>query len=143
MNVSCALRFLFALTLSLPAQAGCRDSPQPRVDWTGCSRNMLMLGGDDLTDGVFSRATLTSTDFRRAKMPRAKLNEAEVSFARFEGADLSDADYSKAGGWRVNFSKALLERINFSGADFSRAVLADVMARSSNFSKTERAPASR
>jgi len=60
-----------------------------------------MLGGDDLTEGVLSRAKLTSTEFRRAKLARAKLDEAEISFTRFEDADLSGADLSKVIGWRV------------------------------------------
>src|SRR5215210_2917304 len=111
------LTALLALALAQSAEAGCQDTPQPRVDWTGCSRNLLMLGGDDLTEGVFSRAKLTSTDFRRAKLPSAKLNEGEISFTRFEDANLSGADLSKAVGWRVNFSRANLEGANFTGAD--------------------------
>jgi uncharacterized protein YjbI with pentapeptide repeats len=128
---------LLALTLAAPAQAGCQDSPGPRVDWTGCSRNLLMLGGDDLTEGVFSRAKLTSTDFRRAKLPRAKLNEGEISFTRFEDANLSGADLSKAVGWRVNFNRANLEGANFTGADLSRAVFTEAKASAGNFSKSE------
>src|SRR4051794_25682866 len=90
------LTALLALALAQSAEAGCQDTPQPHVDWTGCSRNMLMLGGDDLTEGVFSRAKLTSTGFRRAKLARAKLDEAELSFTRFEDADLSGADLSRS-----------------------------------------------
>ena len=52
---------LLALALAQSAEAGCQDSPRPHVDWTGCSRNLLMLGGDDLTEGVFSRAVFAST----------------------------------------------------------------------------------
>src|SRR5215218_4843029 len=83
------LAALVALALAQSAEAGCQDPSRPRVDWIGCSKRLLMLGGGDLTEGVFSRAVLTSTDFRRAKLPRAKLNEAEISFTRFEDADLS------------------------------------------------------
>src|SRR5215216_4493516 len=86
---------LLALALTQSAAARCQDAPRPRVDWAGCSRNLLMLGGDDLTEGVFSRAILTSKDFRRSKLARAKLTEAELSFTRFEEADLSGAELSK------------------------------------------------
>ena len=67
MKASRCLPALLALALAQSAQAGCQDAPGPRVNWTGCTRNLLMLGGDDLTEGVFSRANLASTDFRRAK----------------------------------------------------------------------------
>src|SRR5215213_2845 len=89
MKAICVLPALIALALAQSAEAGCQDPPRPRVDWTGCSKRLLMLGGGDLTEGVFSRAVLTSTDFSRAKLPRAKLNEAEISFTRFEDVDLS------------------------------------------------------
>src|SRR5215212_3489685 len=128
---------LLALILARPADAACQDSPGPRVDWTGCSRKLLMLEGGDLTEGVFSRAVLTSTDFRRAKLPRAKLNEAEISFTRFEDADLSGADLSKTVGWRVNLSRANLEGTNFSGADLSRATFVEAKLAGANFSKAE------
>src|SRR5215217_7142484 len=91
MSATRCLPALLALALAQSAEAGCQDAPRPHVDWTGCSRNLLMLGGDDLTEAVFSRAILTSTGFRRAKLARAKLDEAELSFTRFEEADLSGA----------------------------------------------------
>src|SRR5215210_3398655 len=128
---------LASLALAQSAEAGCQDPPRPRVDWTGCSKRLLMLGGDDLTEGVFSRAVLTSTDFRRAKLPRAKLNEAEISFTRFEDTDLSGADLSKTVGWRVNLSRAKLESTNFSGADLSRATFVEAKLAGANFSKAE------
>src|SRR3954467_3957820 len=128
---------LLALILARPADAACQDSPGPRVDWTGCPRKLLILEGGDLTEGVFSRAVLTSTDFRRAKLPRAKLNEAEISFTRFEDADLSGTNLSKAVGWRVNFSRANLKATNFSGADLSRAIFTEAKASAGNFSKSE------
>src|SRR3954471_20174611 len=101
MKASRCLPALLALALAQSAQAGCQDAPGPRVNWTGCTRNLLMLGGDDLTEGVFSRANLASTAFRRAKLARAKFDEAELSFARFENANLSGADLSKVVGWKA------------------------------------------
>src|SRR5215218_661328 len=128
---------LLALALTQSAAARCQDAPRPRVDWAGCSRNLLMLGGDDLTEAVFSRATLTSTDFRRSKLARAKLTEAELSFTRFEEADLSGADLSKAVGWKANFARANLDHANLSGADLSRAIFVDAKIAGAKFSKSE------
>ena len=97
-NTVRAAGVLLAVGFPWPAQAGCQDSPGPRVNWTGCSRNLLMLGGDDLTEAVLARAVLTSTDFRRAKLPKAKLNEAEVSFVRFGNATVSEISCVGSGG---------------------------------------------
>src|SRR3954465_729889 len=135
---------LLALILARPADAACQDSPGPRVDWTGCSRKLLMLEGGDLTEGVFSRAVLTSTDFRRAKLPRAKLNEAEISFTRFEDADLSGTNLSRAIFTEAkasagNFSKSEVSRADFSradltGADLSKAEAARAVFTDANLS---------
>ena len=128
---------LLALALAQSAEAGCQDPPGPRVDWTGCSRNLLMLGSDNLTAGVFTGAILTSTDFRSAKLTKAKLNEAELSFTRFGGADLSGADLSKAVGWKTDFTRANLDHANLSAADLSRAVFVEAKLAGANFSKAE------
>ena len=102
--------------LAGPLEAGCQDSPRPGVDWTGCSRKLLMLSGDDLTGGHFNRTALTSSDFRKARLSDARLSEAELSYTRFEGADLARADLSKTMGWKANFTRANLEGANLSGA---------------------------
>ena len=80
-----ALALLGAAT---PAAASCDDAPKAKVDWTGCSKPQLMLGNDDLTGGVFSKAVLNFTDFAGAKLAGAKFDEAELSLAKFQGADL-------------------------------------------------------
>jgi uncharacterized protein YjbI with pentapeptide repeats len=136
-NVNRILPTVLALALAQSAEAACQDRPRPHVDWTGCSRSMLMLGGDDLTEGVFSRAMLTSTGFRRSKLAGAKLDEAELSFTRFEDADLSGADLSKAVGWRANFTRTHLDHANFSGADLSRAILVEAKIAGADFRKAE------
>jgi uncharacterized protein YjbI with pentapeptide repeats len=136
-NVNRILPTVLALALAQSAEAACQDRPRPHVDWTGCSRSMLMLGGGDLTEGVFSRAMLTSTGFRRSKLAGAKLDEAELSFTRFEDADLSRADLSKAVGWKANFTRANLANANFSSADLSRAIFVDAKIAGANFHKAE------
>src|SRR3954470_4529102 len=91
---ACAVRAgveALVLTFAGPLEAGCQDRPRPGVDWAGCSRQLLMLGGDDLTGGRFSRAALSSTDFRKTKLSHARLDETELSFTRFEDADLAQA----------------------------------------------------
>ena len=137
MKASRCLPALLALALAQSAQAGCQDAPGPRVNWTGCTRNLLMLGGDDLTEGVFSRANLASTDFRRANLARAKFDEAELSSARFENADLSGADLSKVVGWKANFARANLDHANLSAADLSRALFVEAKLAGANVRKAE------
>src|SRR3954469_17502979 len=95
---------LLPLAPAGPADAGCGDAPNPKVNWTNCFKRQLMLSNDDLTGAVFSKAHLTSTDFTHSKLDGAKLIEAEISLTRFQDADLSGADIQRAMGWRANFS---------------------------------------
>jgi Pentapeptide repeats (9 copies) len=104
---ACAVRACagaLAVMLAGPLEAGCQDRPRPGVDWTGCSRKLLMLAGDDLTGGYFNRAALTSSDFRKAKLSNAQLSETGLSYTRFEDADLSRVDLTKAIGWKTSFT---------------------------------------
>jgi hypothetical protein len=92
---------LAMIVLADPAAAKCGDSPTRGVDWSGCSKNNLMLGRQNLAGANFQRATLTGTDFSGSNLSGTKLPGAELSFVRFEGADLSGADFTKAAGGRT------------------------------------------
>ena len=128
---------LILLAFASPASARCGDAPGPRVDWTGCSKPQLMLGNDDLTGGVFSKAVLNFTDFAGAKLKGAKFDEAELSLAKFQGADLAGADLTKAVAWRANFTKANLEKANFTTAQMSRSLFGQARLAGANFAKSE------
>jgi hypothetical protein len=64
-----------ALAEPAMAQAGCRHTPRPGVDWSGCSKARLMLRNEDLTGAVLTGALLTLSDFTGSNMVGAKLNE--------------------------------------------------------------------
>src|SRR4051794_25893257 len=89
-------------------EAACSDGVRPRVDWTGCSKRQLLLSGNDLSGAVMTKASLTSTDFRKSTFVGAKLIEADVTFARFDESDLSGADLTKVVGWQTSFRNATL-----------------------------------
>jgi uncharacterized protein YjbI with pentapeptide repeats len=133
-NLAGALLFL---ACAGPAAARCGDAPGPKVDWTGCSKPQLMLGNDDLTGGVFSKAVLNFTDFAGAKLAGARFDEAELSLAKFQGADLAGANLVKAVAWRANFTKANLEKANFTTAQMSRSLFVQAKLAGANFSKSE------
>ena len=91
------------------ASSRCQDGPRPGVDWSGCGKAQLMLGGSDLSGAVFTKASLSSGDFTSAVLKGAKLVEAELSRTRFDGADAAGADFrarsagapvSRAPAWR-------------------------------------------
>ncbi len=101
-----------------PAQAGCTDPPQPRVNWQRCNMDGLDLSGTDLSDArlrdtSFIRATLEGVQFRKVSAFHAKFINAQLRGTNFDGARLEEAD----------FTKADLEGASFAGADLRRAKL--------------------
>jgi uncharacterized protein YjbI with pentapeptide repeats len=122
-----------ALMIPQVAQAECNDRPAAQVDWTGCSKERLMLNGIDLTAGVFENAYLSGTGFKGALMSGANLQRSELVRSSFAGADLTGANLEKALASRSDFSGAILRgarlvkaefmRVSFVGADLTEANL--------------------
>ena len=114
-------------------QAGCGDGPAAAVDWTGCSKERLMLNGMDMTEGIFENAFLSGTGFKGALMAGANLQRSELVRSSFIGADLTGANLEKALASRSNFGGAILRgarlvkaeflRVSFVGADLADADL--------------------
>ena len=129
---SAAICLLFG---SSAAIAECDDRPGPGVDWAGCSKELLMLEGSDLSGANLDHAILSGTVFRSAKLEGANLQRAELVRTAFPDADLSGANLGKALASRADFSgarlvkaklvKAEFQRVSFAGADLSGADLSD------------------
>ena len=93
------LLVIAALTsiISAPAlHAKCVDGPAPIVDWSGCSKELLMLGGHDLTRANLQGALLSGSDFRSANLLGANFVQTELLRTSFKGADLAGANFEKA-----------------------------------------------
>jgi Pentapeptide repeats (8 copies) len=86
------IRFLTVVALmcaaASSAMADCGDRPRPGVDWTGCTKSRLLLGGQDLQNANLQRADLSGTDFRKADLSGANMTEADLSRARLTEATL-------------------------------------------------------
>jgi uncharacterized protein YjbI with pentapeptide repeats len=122
-----ALALLISFAAS--AEASCQNGPAPNVDWTGCSKLMLLLDGENLAGGFFTKALLTGTDFSGATLIAARFDEAGVSRARFQGADLSGSSVTKVVDWPANFSNADLTNVIFSDAGSGALTSRDIIGR--------------
>ena len=58
------------------AQAGCKDHAASGVDWSGCSKKLLMLGSASLDGAKLDGSNLTSTDLGGASLDGANLDSA-------------------------------------------------------------------
>ena len=103
------LRVLAATALILVApglRAACGDAPAPGVDWSGCSKERLVLAKASLRHAKFERAILTGINFISADLRGANFASAELNRASFRSANLEGARFDKAVAVRSNFSSA-------------------------------------
>ena len=129
--VVCAAILPFGVPQSV--QAGCSDAPAAEMDWTGCSKERLMLNDKDMTAGVFENAFLSGTGFNETLLAGANLQRSELVRSSFLGADLTGANLEKSLASRSDFGGAVLRgarlakaeflRVNFSKADLTDADL--------------------
>ncbi len=133
--VTFLLVVLFLIVSNSMAFAKCRDRPEPEVDWSNCSKERLMLGGQDLSGGIFEGAFLSGTGMQEANLAGANLHLSEIVRTAFNMADLTGANLEKALASRADFSgatlintrlvKAEFLRVKFVGADLTGANLAN------------------
>ena len=108
--------YLGAMFVPSQAEAGCKDSSGPGVDWSGCRKRNVILSGYD-----FSGANLCDADLKGAGLSKAKL-----SGANFSGADLSGSILTLADLSGVNLSGAKLRLANLYGASLYGSDLSGV-----------------
>lgn len=136
------------MIINTPAlHAKCTDGPAPTVDWSGCFKELLMLGDYDLSRANLEGALLSGTDFRSTRLIGANFVRTELLRTAFNDADLSGANFEKALSSRANFAgaklrnvrlvKAEFHRVNFEGADLTGADLSDGDFHRTNFSKAK------
>ena len=119
------VRVLGALALgsysSIALAADCGASPKPGVDWSGCSKRNILLGGSNLGGAQLVATDLTSTDLRGADLSRANLSNAMLVRTSLKGATAVGAVFEKAIGQRTSFVDAQLARASFAKAEMQRA----------------------
>ena len=99
------------------AQAGCKDHAGSGVDWTGCSKKLLMLGSVSMDGAKLEGSNLTSTDLGGANLDGANLDNADLT-----GANLTNADLTWAGVRNANLSGLDLSNLlAYVGANWSDA----------------------
>lgn len=137
------------------AQAGCKDSAQPGVNWVDCRKRNLIMDGSNLQKSNLSGADFSSTDLRKSNFSGANLYKTNLMRAtmagsmaagasleyvqsyrtNFENTDFTNASFGKAELQRANFSGANLSGVNFSKADLGRAKFDNAILNNNNFER--------
>jgi len=132
-----ALGMLALVSWDFAQASHCKSWPTPGLNWSGCNKSHLMLGGADLEGANLSGTNFSLTDLRDANLSTANLEKAKLVRATLAGAIAKSANFSRVEGHRASFVRFSAERTSFTSAelqraDFSLARLIDV-----NFEKAE------
>lgn len=134
-----AAAMLVASTIVFPdgAQAGCSQQPGGAVEWDGCRKRNLMLGGHDFSGSKMAGTDLASTDLRDTILNGANLQKAVLLRASFDGSSAVDTNFKKAIGYRTSFRKTNLKGASFEKAEMQRANFSGAHLEEASFAKSE------
>ena len=125
-----------ALALAAPGlHAGCDDAPADNVDWSGCTKQRLVLKKISLQGARFDRSVQLGINFEGSNLRRASFASAEVSGTSFRNADMEGANLNKLVAVRSNFTGARLAGADLEKAEFNRSILAHAVLSGANLSK--------
>ena len=83
------LAFVFAMAIApAGALADCKKPASDGVDWTGCTKKLLMLHSVNIKDAKLAGSNLTSTDLSGATLDGANLDGADLTYTSLKGASL-------------------------------------------------------
>jgi uncharacterized protein YjbI with pentapeptide repeats len=129
------------VSVDLVLAADCRSSPDTKVDWSGCYKRQLMLGGSNLRDANLydsdlsftdlSNANLQSADLEKATLIRTLLAGSKADGAKFDRIEAYRSEMSRMSAVDATFVSAEMQRVslrgaNLAGADFTKAELGRV-----------------
>jgi len=131
------LVLMLATALLLPslARAACDDRPGPKMDWTGCAKQQLMLRSENFGGARFDRAVLNNIDFAASDLTGASFVATEFNRSSFREAKLGGANFTKAFAIRTNFSAARLDGANLEKAEIQRSNFTRAFLNGANLSK--------
>jgi len=127
-NRSLAFAAMMLLVAS-GAYAACSDAPSAGVDWSGCTKQQLVIRGKNLQGARFERGTLLAVNFERSDLNGASFAAAHVSRTSFRDAVLERANLSKLTAVRSSFANARLVGADLQKAELHRCVLTGAALR--------------
>ena len=115
----------------------CRSAAAPGIDWQGCDKNLLMLGGSDLADAKLGEADFSATDLRGANLAGANLEKAKLLRAGLAGSTATGARFARVEAYRTDFSKIEADTASFESAELQRSNFTDARLSNVNFTKAD------
>ena len=121
----------------LAAASDCRSAAAPSIDWQGCDKNRLMLGGSDLKEAKLAEADFSATDLRGSNLVGANLEKAKLLRAGLAGSTATGARFARVEAYRTDFSEIKADDATFESAELQRSNFSDAQLSNANFTKAD------
>lgn len=115
----------------------CRSAPAPGINWQGCDKKLLMLGGSELQNAKLREADFSATDLRGANLGGADLEKAKFIRATLAGASAKGTSFARVEAYRTDFSGLAAENASFESAELQRSNFSDAQLPNTNFTKAD------
>jgi len=119
------------------AAPDCSASAAPGVDWTGCSKKVIVISGSDLKGATLVEADFTSTDLRDSNLMAANFEKATLVRASLAGSHAEGAKFDRIEAYRTNFSGLVAKGATFASAELQRSNFANANLVDVNFTKAD------
>ncbi|MCB1465248.1 MAG: pentapeptide repeat-containing protein [Nitratireductor sp.] len=122
---------------SIANAADCNADPKPGIDWGGCRKRNLIIGGSDLSGANLSETDFTSTDLRKSGLDGADLSKANLLRSMLDSSKAAGANFEKAIGFRTSFAGTDLTAARFGKSEMQRADFTGAALANVDFEKSE------
>lgn len=134
------LLVLAALSLagSHPAAAAdCDSMASPKLNWSECRKNNIILQGSDLEGANLSGTHFDSTDLSNTNLKGANLEKATMVRAWLTDAHAEGANFARIEAYRLSFTNVSASGAIFTNAELQRADFTGAKLDKANFEKAE------
>jgi uncharacterized protein YjbI with pentapeptide repeats len=119
------------------AAADCRSYAAPGVDWSNCSKRMLIIQESSLDNANLKAADFSSTDLRKSSLNGVNFEKAKLVRTFLEGSQLKGANFNKVEAYRSDFSGVVAPGATFVNAEVQRASFKGANLQGVDFTKAE------
>lgn len=117
--------------------ASCRADASAQIDWSGCNKRLLMLGGSVFDGADLQGTDFTFTDLRGSSFNKANLRKAKLIRSSLASSQLQESNLAKVEAYRGDFSDANAENAKFNNAEMQRATFENAKLVGADFTKAE------
>ncbi|MBL8576630.1 MAG: pentapeptide repeat-containing protein [Mesorhizobium sp.] len=138
-TVKAALMMVASLMALSVAEAApdCQASAAPGIDWTGCSKKVIVISGSDLNGATLVETDFTSTDLRDSNLMAANFEKATLVRASLAGSQAQGAKFDRIEAYRTNFSGLLAKGSTFASAELQRSNFTNANLVDVDFTKAD------